>query len=450
MLKTQIKNSPPIRFIWLVWKDANKVDVFKDAYAMAYVTLFSLIPSLAAIFSLVSLFTPLFGANSSLLKSAETFILQNLTTGSGEQAIHYLQGFLSNTDFKKIGVTGLVSTLVTLTLLLQQIEVALNSIFEVKEKRTMVQRFLYFWTILTLGTFSLAISVGTLSSFAWSSRYFELSVSQKIFRDLLYWGGMAFLFFSIYKFGPNRHIGLKHAAFGAVTSTVLLIQAIRFFSLYVTQFTRYQAIYGALAALPIFLLWLYVMWLITLIGALVTKRSMDGLPRGTYDSNFMNKDLKQDYFEIILPFIVLVKTYEAFERAEPCTAEILSKQLFITTTTARKAFSELSIADLVICRHNEGKKNGTEEFYPRFPSHKITFADVKLKLMGDANSWLNAVAVQTENVEAKYQEALAAYLTSSEATLSNLGLVERRKQNSIDESERPELNASGLNSCPES
>jgi membrane protein len=440
MLKNKIKNNPAIKFLWLLWKDATKVDIFNDAYSMAYVTLFSLIPSLAAIFALVSLFTPLFGESSSLLKQAEGFILKNLATGSGEQAVHYLQGFLSNTDFKKIGATGLVSTLVTLTLLLQQIEVALNKIFEVKEKRTMVQRFLYFWTILTLGTFSLAISIGTLSSFAWSSRYFELTLSQKIVRDVVYYAGMTFLFFSIYKFGPNRHIKLRHALYGALTSTVLLTQAIRFFSLYVSNFTRYQAIYGALAALPIFLLWLYVVWLITLIGALITKRAMDGLPRGSFNSNFLNKDLKQDYFDIVLPFIVLVKTYECYERAEPCTAEALSKHLFVTSTIVRKAFSELAMADLVICRHNEGRKGGAEEFYPRFPSHKVTFAEVKLKLMGDANAWLEAIAEESINLDAKYREALASYLTSSNETLSNLGLVERRKKVLLGGTEKPLAN----------
>ncbi|RYZ76737.1 MAG: YihY family inner membrane protein, partial [Proteobacteria bacterium] len=329
---TRVKNSSAFRFSKILWDDANRVDIFTDAYAMAYVTLFSLIPSLAAIFALVSLFTPLFGENSTLLKTAEGFILKNLATGSGEQAIHYLQGFLTNTDFKKIRATGLVSTLVTLTLLLQQIEVSLNKIFEVKEKRTMVQRFLYFWTVLTLGTFSLAISVGTVSSFAWGSRAFELSYSQKILRDIVYWAGMVLLFLSIYKFGPNRLIRVKYALIGAITSTVLLTQATRFFSLYVTNFTRYQAIYGALAALPIFLLWIYVVWLITLFGALVTKRAMDGLPNSAFKTSFLNDDIKKDYFEVVLPFIVLVKTYEAFERATPCTAEDLSKHLFVSAT----------------------------------------------------------------------------------------------------------------------
>jgi len=429
MVKTRIENFPPVRFVWLICKDAIKVDIFKDAYAMAYVTLFSLIPSLAAIFAVVSLFTPLFGEDSSLLKSAEVFILQNLATGSGEQAIHYLESFLANTDFKKIGATGLVSTLVTLLLLLQQIEVALNGIFEVKEKRTMVERFLYFWIILTLGTFSLAISVGTLSSFAWSSRYFELTLSQKIFRDFAYWGGLLFLFTSIYKLGPNRHIPFKHAFWGALTSTLLLTQASRFFSIYVSNFTRYQAIYGALAALPIFLLWLYVMWLITLMGALVTKRFMDGLPRGAFDSSYLNRDLKEDYFQVILPFIVLIKTYEAFERAEPCTAEVLSKQLFVTSTVIRKAFSELGLADLVICRHNEIKKNGSEEFFPRFPSHKISFAEVKSKLMGNADVWLVAIAEESAHIDVEYKSALISYLTASEETLSNLGLANEKTSN---------------------
>ncbi|MBC7660218.1 MAG: YihY family inner membrane protein [Chitinophagaceae bacterium] len=424
---TPVRNSTVFRYLRSLFEDANRVDIFKDAYAMAYVTLFSLIPSLAAIFALVSLFTPLFGENSSLLKSAEDFILKNLATGSGEQAITYLEGFLANTDFKKIGATGLVSTLVTLTLLLQQIEVALNRIFEVKVKRTMVQRFLYFWTILTLGTFSLAISVGTLSSFAWGSRYLELTFSQILIRDLVYWGGMFVLFLSIYKFGPNRHINVKNASVGAFASTVLLTQAIRFFSLYISHFTHYQAIYGALSALPIFLLWIYVMWLITLVGALVTKRSIEGLPNNAFHTTYLNDDIKSDYFQIILPFIVLIKTYEAFERAEPCTAEKLSKVLYVSSTVVQKAFSELLLVDLVLCRHNAGRKDGVEEFFPRFPSHKITFSKVKEKLLGDASLWLKAVAIEGDrHMTVHYQEALRKYLTAEEEILSTLGLAETK------------------------
>lgn len=408
------------RFLALLWKDANRVDVFNDAYAMAYVTLFSLIPSLAACFALASLFLPIFGDNSDLINSAKTFILRNLATGSGEQVINYLEEFLANTDFKKIGVTGLISTLVTLLLLLQQIEVSLNKIMEVKEKRSMVQRFLYFWTVLTLGTFCLAISVGTLSSFAWSSQYLDLTISQKIVRDLLYMGGMAALFFIIYKFGPNRHIPWKAAGVGAVTSTVLLIQAIRFFSLYITNFTRYEAIYGALAALPIFLFWLYVMWLITLAGALVTKRVMDGLPHGYFDTKLFNKEVKANYFEVILPFLVLLKTYENFEKARACTSLNISHELFVPPTLVRKAFSDLILADLVICRHNEVKKGGDEEFYPRFPEHKITYADVKKKLMGNADEWLSTVSTNTFIEDAHYQKALEAYFLASDKPIGNL------------------------------
>lgn len=417
MWKTRLQESRAGRYLWLIWKDANKVDVFNDAYAMAYVTLFSLIPSLAACFALVSLFMPLFGENSDLLRNVESFILRNLATGSGAQAVEYLESFLANTDFKKIGITGLVSTLVTLTLLLQQIEVSLNKIFEVKEKRTMVQRFLYFWTILTLGTFCLAISVGTISSFAWTSRYLELSASQKIVRDVFYMGGMFFLFFVIYKFGPNRHVRLKSAMIGALVSTTFLIQAIRFFSYYVNNFTRYQAIYGALAALPIFLLWLYIMWIITLFGALVTKRAMDGLPQNHFNSNAFDLQVRPDYFEVILPFVVLLKTYEYYERAETCSADALSKELFVTSTVVRKAFSDLSAADLVICRHNEEKKGGVEEFFPRYPAHKMNFAEVKKRILGDADAWLDAVGDMEKPNDEHYQKALEAYLLASPDTL---------------------------------
>ncbi len=425
MVKSRILNFKPIKFLYLLWQDALRVEIFKDAYAMAYVTLFSLIPSLAAVFALISLFTPLFGENSQLLLNAEDFILKNLATGSGEQVIKYLQGFLANTDFKKIGITGFISTLVTCTLLIQQIEQALNRIFAVKEKRSMLQRFLYFWLILTLGTFCLAVSVGTLSSFAWSSRYFELSLSQKVIREVFYLGGMYLLFLSLYKLGPNRPIDLKKAAIGALVATTLLTQAIRFFSLYITHFTRYQAIYGALAALPIFLFWLYVVWVITLLGALITKRAIDGIPRGSFSTNHIEEDIKPEYFQILLPFLVLMKTYEAYEAAEPCTDESLAKELFVSTTMTRAALSQLQAADLIICKDKNTKKKHHEEFVPSCPAHRLTFAEARERILGNEANWLQSLREESLHADFAYKKAFDAYLTSSKQTLSSLGLKPR-------------------------
>ncbi len=321
-----------------------------------------------------------------------------------------------DTDFKKIGVTGLAGTIVTLTLLLKQMEEAINRIFEVIEKRSILQRFLYFWTFLTLGTFCLAISVGTLSSFAWSSRYFELTLSEKVFRDIFYLGGMYLLFLFMYKIAPNRPIPVLSAMIGALVSTTLLTQAIRFFSLYVSNFTRYEAIYGALAALPIFLLWLYIIWLITLIGALVTKRIIDGLPKETLEPRNILKLIRQDYMHIIVPFMALMKSYEFFARGESCTAERVSRALGLDSAQVIKAFSKLVAADFIVVRHS--KRKSTDEFYPRLAGNHLSFAQLKMALLGDVQAWLMNCGVG-EGISEAYEKAMAFFLEGSDKTIAD-------------------------------
>ena len=81
----------------------------------------------------MSLFSPLFDQNSNLILDARRFILQHLASASGEQAIEYIEIFIANLDFKKIGISGFAGTIVTLILLLKHIEVALNKIFQVND-----------------------------------------------------------------------------------------------------------------------------------------------------------------------------------------------------------------------------------------------------------------------------------------------------------------------------
>lgn len=405
----------------MLWHDMMKIDIFKDASAMAYVTLLSLIPSLAATFALISLFTPLFGQNSQLITEARIFILKNLATGSGEQAILYLENFLANTDFTKIGATGFAGMIVTLTLLLKQIEEALNRIFEVKEARSILERFLYFWTFLTLGTLCLGLSLGALSSFAWASDYVLTTTFAKVARDVGYIGGIFLLFFLLFKIAPNRYIPWKPCTVGALVSTTLLIQAIRFFSLYVTGFTRYQAFYGALAALPIFMVWLQFVWLITLLGALVSKRLMDGTPQANFRSKKVQDSIRDEYFEITLPLFVLMKTYESYEldKGRGAAPDWVARELFVSSTVVNSAFAKLQAAEIVNPHHLNGGSHN-DVFFPRIPAHELSFHELKKRMLGSSVAWIQNINAPRGDLKANYADAVHAYLNGDERNFATV------------------------------
>jgi membrane protein len=423
LLKTQgdrLAQSRLARIVLVFKKDLDKSDIGKHSYAMAYVTLFSLVPSLAAVFALVSLFVPMFGDNWGLIVEAKRFILKHLATGSGEQAIHYLESFLANTDFKKIGMTGFAGILVSLILLLRQVEVALNRIFEIDQPRPLFIRFVYFWTFITLGTFSLALSIGSLSSMSWAERTLEASTSLRILTDTLYAISIFIFFFLLYKVVPNRFIARRHAALGGLVAAILLAQAIRFFSLYVQHFTSYEAVYGALSAMPIFMFWLYVIWYITLFGALIVKRSMDGfLPEETNHDEEPKLTLSESYIQTLLPFLTLVKVYQSYDRDQGrgARADAIARELCLPLSAVRRAFHLLESRELVVASQTpELASIGENTYFPRQPSQYLTFARLKEVLLGDEHKWLEESHLPQESTEA-YQRLIQAYLSGTNACI---------------------------------
>lgn len=302
-------------YFTLFISDLRKAEIPQYAYAMAYYTLISLVPSLILIFSLISLFTPIFGENSFVINDLRHFILENLATGSGEQVITYLEAVIARVDIKTLGFTGFFGTLITLVFLLQSIEVALNRIFAVTRRRNIFTRFVYFWTILTLGTFLLAMIVGVFSGFNLNANGFTEMSSHPLAGGFAYFLGLIILFTLIYKIVPNKYVEFSHAVYGAFGASLFLLIAGLLFRSYTKMFTNYQAIYGAaLSALPIFLIWIYLNWVIILSGALLTRRFQLGSSievEQTFLDDLPSESAAhiQNLTRSHLPFLVLWKIY---------------------------------------------------------------------------------------------------------------------------------------------
>ena len=146
--------------VYALVQDVRRAEVVEFAYSMAYVTLLSLVPSLAAVFGLIDLFTPFLGSNSGLIVEIRAFLVRHLAPTSGQQAAATITRLLDSLDFANIGITGFVSLMITLVLLLANIEKAFNRIFQVHKHRNIITRFIHFWTFITLGTFVLCAGIG--------------------------------------------------------------------------------------------------------------------------------------------------------------------------------------------------------------------------------------------------------------------------------------------------
>lgn len=171
----------------------------------------------------------------------------------------------------QLGGLGLVVLGITAMALMLTIDHTLNNIWRVRRKRPLAQRVLVYWAALTLGPLLLGASLW-LTSYAVSASkglVGELPAALGTLLGLLVFALQALGFAALFRFVPNTHVPWSHAWWGGLFTALGLELAQRGLALYLGKVPVYATIYGAFAAVPIFLIWLYVSWVIVLLGAVV-------------------------------------------------------------------------------------------------------------------------------------------------------------------------------------
>lgn len=247
-----------------LWKRSQEDNIKVPAGHLAYVTLLSIVPFLAVIFYMLSAF-PVF---SELNKVMENLIYNNFVPTSGDAIKEHMMGFIENT--KKMSMMGIASLIVIALLLISAIDQTINRIWRCTIKRSKVQSFTIYWTILSLGPIIIGGSVA-LSSYLFSIVQTDgfLSRGQQLLSIMPFvfsW----FAFAGVYTLVPHQRVSFRYALIGGLVAALLFSAATDLFSLYITNFPSQQIIYGALAVIPIMFVWIYFSWLIVLIGAEVT------------------------------------------------------------------------------------------------------------------------------------------------------------------------------------
>jgi len=232
--------------------------------ALTYTTLLSLVPLMTVMLALFSIFP----ASERISGQIEDFIFQNFVPAAGEAVREHLRNFSLKAG--KLTGVGFAFLILVALLLMSNIDKAFNTIWHVRRKRSPVGKFMVYWAILSLGPILIAVSVG-VTSYLVSIPFFTHGEAAMLVRSHLL-GVMpvaisALAFTLLYALVPNRAVPLRHALAGGLLAALLFELAKRGFALYVTTFPTYETIYGALAAVPIFLIWIYLSWLVTLLGA---------------------------------------------------------------------------------------------------------------------------------------------------------------------------------------
>ncbi|HCM48325.1 MAG TPA: virulence factor BrkB family protein [Colwellia sp.] len=233
---------------------------------LSYVCLMSLVPLVVVMFSVMTAF-PLF---AELQHSIEQFVYQNFVPSAGDVLQQYLTGFVDNAS--KMSAVAISFLFVAALLLISTIDTTFNKIWRVTDKRRSITSFAMYWMVLTLGPILVGASI-VLSSYIVSLvevDEYDLLGLFDVFLRLLPLLSSIIAFIILYIAVPNKAVPFKYALSGAIVAGVLFELAKKAFALYITAFPSYQVIYGALAAIPIIFLWVYVSWIIVLTGALIT------------------------------------------------------------------------------------------------------------------------------------------------------------------------------------
>lgn len=236
------------------------------ASSLTFTTTIALVPffTLAlAIFTAFPMFNQVQGA-------LQTWLVQSLIPDAiARQVLGYLTQFAGKAS--RLGTAGLAALVLTAFALILTIDRTLNSIWRVRRPRPLAQRVLIYWAVMTLGPLLLGASLSISSYVVSASRGLVgampggMRIGLDLFEFLLLSAGLA----ALYRYVPNTHVRTRHAWAGALFAATGIVLAKKLVTLYFGVVPTYSMVYGVFATLPILLVWIYVAWVVVLLGAVI-------------------------------------------------------------------------------------------------------------------------------------------------------------------------------------
>lgn len=236
----------------------------KTAAALTYTTLFALVPLMTVAFGILSALPSTEKAGAGI----QELLFSNLLPESGLMVSNYLASFAEQA--RNLTFAGVVILIVTAILMMKAIERAFNSIWSITEDRKGASSFLLYWSVLTLGPILMGAGLAA-SSFVLSHKIFlsateTLGIKTLLLQFLpLLTSSLAFMM--LFHFVPKTYVSFKNAWLGGLFTAVCFELAKWVFTQFVSQSPSYKVVYGAFAAVPLFLLWIYISWNLVLLGA---------------------------------------------------------------------------------------------------------------------------------------------------------------------------------------
>lgn len=237
------------------------------AAALAFTSALAIVPLFSIIVSMLSKFS----VSDEMINKIQALIIENFVPQQSERIIGHIQAITHHAA--SLPVAEFVFLIVLTFLLFNSISHALNHIWHVEFPRRLYKRIVICAVLLVAIPLLLGLSV-TISSYLFSlqiaSQFTWLPTAKYYMFMLLPFACSFVAFTSLYYFVPNCHVMFRNAACGGLFTMIVFELSKKIFSIYLTAFPAYDNLYGALAIIPIFLIWLYLFWLMVLIGCKVS------------------------------------------------------------------------------------------------------------------------------------------------------------------------------------
>jgi membrane protein len=255
------------RFLPYLWGEFNDKGCRQQAAALTFMTLFAIVPMLTVVYSMFSVVPSFQG----MAEQLQEVMFKHFLPDSSVEIQHYLSDFSSQA--RSLTLVGVGMLVATAYLMLKNIEKTFNNIWGVKEARKGLSNFLLYWAVLSLGPLLLGIGMG-MSTYLISLRLFvdEIDVIGvlPVLLTFVPWVLTAAAFTLLFAAVPNCKVPVRQAFIGGLITAVCFELFKDLFGWIVAN-SSYQAIYGAFAFFPLFLLWLNILWMIVLAGAVLVR-----------------------------------------------------------------------------------------------------------------------------------------------------------------------------------
>ncbi len=257
-----------LRLLNVALRELTEGQLTLRAMSLVYTTLLSIVPVLAISFSVLKAF----GVHNEVV---EPFLIKFLAPlgSKGQEITTQIIGFVENMNVGVLGSLGLGMLIYTVISVIQKIEASFNSIWRIKKARSFARRFSDYVSVIIVGPILIFSAMGLTASFM-SNTVVQTIVSIEPFGTVFYFFVeklpyiivcAAFIF--LYIFIPNTKVKFKSALVAGLLAGILWETAGWAFASFVVTSTKYAAVYSGFAILLMFMIWLYVSWLILLVGA---------------------------------------------------------------------------------------------------------------------------------------------------------------------------------------